>query len=112
MNDSKSDALAGLRHEHLLYFARRAYEQQRGVRPRRYGASSNAMVEHALELRGALSLSDFPGDAHDLDACELAYQTAPSDLQPLMLPTLQNYRRWILSRLAASTRMAGRDPRG
>jgi hypothetical protein len=100
MNDSKSDALAGLRHEHLLYFAQRAYEEQRSVRPRRYGASSNAMVKLALGLAVGVSPSAYPADQHDLSACELAYATAPSDLQPLMLPTLERFRSMVANRIS------------
>lgn len=95
MTDPSVDALAGLRHEHLLYFARRAYEERRRIQPRRYGVSSDAMVDHALGFGRKPMLSDFPVDRYDLAACELAYETAPADLQPLMLPILQDYRKRV-----------------
>lgn len=98
MTDSSVDALAGLRHEHLLYFARRAYEERRRVSPRRYGVSSNAMVDAALGLTAGVAPSLYPVDQHDLAACELAYESAPSDLQPLMLPTLERFRRVVAAR--------------
>lgn len=92
MKAIRSDDLAGLRHEHLLFFARRCYEQAHAVMPRRYGVSSDAMVEFALGLNPEPTTARYPVDRFDLAACELAYETAPSDLQPKMLPILIRYR--------------------
>lgn len=92
MKAIRSDDLAGLRHEHLLYFARRCYEQAHAIQPRRYGVSSDAMVEYALGLNPEPSEARYPVDQSDLAACELAYKTAPSDLKPVMLPVLRKYQ--------------------
>lgn len=90
--------LAGIRTEHLLFYARRAYEQIHGLRPRRYGVSSNALTDYALGLRPEPGIALYPLDQADLDACERTYATAPSDLQPLMLPLLERYRVRIADR--------------
>lgn len=106
--------LAGVRHEHLLYYARRAYEHIHRIRPRRYGVSSDSMVDHALGLRGEPGIILYPADTADLDACELAYKTAPADLQSLMLPILEKYRAHIDERFvhAAGCRKAEKPPEG
>lgn len=84
--------LAALRHEHLLFYARRAYEQIHRFRPRRYGVSSNALTDYALGLRPEPGIALYPLDQDDLDACERTYATAPADLQLVMLPVLEKYR--------------------
>lgn len=89
--------LAGVRHEHLLFYARRAYEQIHHHRPRRYGISSNALTEYALGLRPEPGTALYPLDRQDLDACERTYATAPADLQAVMLPVLERYRQSIRS---------------
>lgn len=106
--------LAGLRHEHLLYWARRAYEQIHHIRPRRYGISSNAMVDHALGLRPEPGVVLYPQDAYDLEACERAYKTAPEDLQALMLPLLEKYQEYVDGRFVHTSgcQMGDKPPSG
>lgn len=87
--------LAGVRPEHLLFYARRAYEQIHHIRPRRYGVSSNALTEHVLGLRPEPGIALYPLDLWDLEACERTYATAPADLHPVMLPLLEKYREYV-----------------
>lgn len=94
-HDAALANLAGLRPEHLLYWSRRAYEQVHHIRPRRYGVSSNAMVDYVLGLRGEPGLILYPLDTSDLQACERAYQTAPEDLRPLLEPIMDKYRMYV-----------------
>ena len=87
--------MAGLRAEHLLFWARRSYEQVHHLRPRRYGISSDAMIDYALGLRGEPGIILYPKDTDDLQACERAYQTAPEDLRPLLEPLMDKYRAYV-----------------
>lgn len=98
-HDTALAQLAGVRHEHLLFYARRAYEQVHGLRPRRYGVSSNALTDYALGLRPEPGTALYPKDKGDLEACELTYETAPADLQPLMLPVLEKYQVYVWEHL-------------
>lgn len=90
--------LAALRPEHLLFWARRAYEEIHHIQPRRYGISSDALADHALGLRGRPGPVLYPSDLADLDACERMYATAPADLQAVMLPILEMYRAYVATR--------------
>lgn len=102
-HDAVLAALAGIKHEHLIYYARRGYEQNHSLRPRRYGVSSNVMVDYALGLRGEPGVILYPADKSDLAACERTYDTAPTDLQPKMLPLLELYREHVWKNLVHTT---------
>lgn len=108
------ECLGTLSPEHLLFWARRTYEQVHCIRPRRYGVSSNALVDYVLELRGEPGVVLYPSDLWDLMACERAYATAPADLQPLMLPVLVKYRAHVDERYshAVGCQMLTRPPDG
>lgn len=88
-------ALAAVRPEHLLFYARRAYEETHHLQPRRYGVSSDALTEHVLGLRPEPGIALYPLDLWDLEACERTYATAPADLQSLMWPLLEKYRAYV-----------------
>jgi hypothetical protein len=97
-HDAARAQMAALRPEHLLFFARRAYEQIHGLRPRRYGVSSDALTDYALGMRPEPGVALYPADQADLDACERTYATAPVDLQQRMLPVLEKYRSAVLTK--------------
>lgn len=82
-------------------------------RPRCYGVSSDALTLYALGkgerplIPGTPSSStggswhgdecgrNYPHDESDLAACELTYEMAPDQVREIMLPVLDEFRRWV-----------------